>query len=273
METGASSMIHKSVAAVLLLGAALAAPAQAAPLQTAQEISDCSRANLPSKTSVQSIELTAIDREQNKRKLDSTLYWKKMPDGLSRVMMYIRSPNDLSGSSYLVIGKAGADDDMYVYLPGVQRTRKITGQTQSKSLWNTDFSYEDLKQLQGVAPEGEMNRLADAEESGRAVYVLSFKPTAGNSAYEEIKASVDQESCLPLRVEFYEPGARLRKVMTIDAVTASQLSDKRWVPRDIAMSDQLNGTSTTVKIKSIRYDDSVADSAFNPLSFYRTAGR
>lgn len=248
------------------------AQAQAAP-QTADEIRACVRANLPQKTSVQTIELTAEDREGGTRKLKTLLYWKSMGDGLSRIMLNIKAPSDLAGSSYLVVEKASGEDDMYVYLPSVQRTRRIVGQSKTQPLWNTDFSYEDIKQMQGVSVNGQLTRDADGKVQDRPAYVLLFKPNdPQTSAYQEVKAYIDQATCVPLSIEFYEPGMKLRKQLEIDAATMTQ-QDTRWQPQQITMRDLVNNTKTTVSIRDQKYDEAVSEQAFNPLSFFRATGR
>ncbi len=259
----------------VLMALALAAPAVAetpADGKTAEQIRECTRANFPTETSVQTLELQAFDRNGGKRVLKSKLFWKRTPDGFSRAMIQVSAPADLSGSSYLVLERAELDD-MYIYLPNVRKARRIVGQTSGKPLWNTDFSYEDIKQMQGMSKAGALKRLPDVELNGRKAYVLEIQPDAARqSAYEVIVAQLDQATCTPLQVEFFEPGKILRKRLTGNPGTLLN-QNGRWVVRDLEMRDLRDTTYTTVHIDKIEYNEKLAEMVFNPLRFYQYSGR
>ena len=256
----------------MLLALAAAAGAQEfADGKTAEQIRECTRANFPTETSVQTIELASYDRSGGKRVLKSKLFWKRMADGYSRAMMQVSSPVDLSGSAYLVLEKPELDD-MYIYLPNVRKARRIVGQTGSKPLWNTDFSYEDIKQMQGVSKSGTVKRLPDTEVGGRKAYVLEVTPDVAESSYETIIAQIDQTTCTPLQLEFYEAGKVLRKRLTSDPASLLE-QEGRWIARQLEMRDLRDDTRTTVQIDKIEYNEKLADTVFNPLRFYQFSGR
>ncbi|MGH8530802.1 MAG: outer membrane lipoprotein-sorting protein [Nevskiales bacterium] len=244
----------------------------AADDKTAEQIRECTRANFPVETSMQTLELAAYDRSGGKRVLKSKLFWKRMPNGFSRAMMQVSAPVDLSGSSYLVIERADIDD-MYIYLPNVRKARRIVGQTGGKPLWNTDFSYEDIKQMQGVTKSGTVKRLPDVDAASRKAYVLEITPdSVAQSSYETIVAQIDQTTCTPLQIEFYESGRVLRKRLTGDPASLLQ-QDGRWLLRKLEMHDLRDDTRTTVQIDKIEYNEKLADTVFNPLRFFQFSGR
>src|SRR6185295_16312298 len=92
------------IAALVLPLSAVAAP------QSAEEIRSCVRANFPSNTSVQTIEVQSADRGGGTRTLQARAYWKKANDGRAKIMLQVQSPADLAGSSYLVAESADHDD-------------------------------------------------------------------------------------------------------------------------------------------------------------------
>ncbi len=271
-SAGGGIVTKLHLTATLLLAFVASASAQEfADGKTAEQIRECSRANFPTETSVQTIELTSFDRSGGKRVLKSKLFWKRMADGYSRAMMQVSSPVDLSGSSYLILEKAELDD-MYIYLPNVRKSRRIVGQTGSKPLWNTDFSYEDIKQLQGVTKSGTVKRLPDVETAGRKAHVLEVLPAVDQSSYEMIVAQIDQQTCTPLQLEFYESGRVLRKRLISDPASLVQ-QQGRWVMRSLEMRDLRDETRTTVQIDKIEYNEKLADTVFNPLRYYQFSGR
>lgn len=255
-----SGKIRGSVAATLLI---LGAVPVALGLETAEEIQACTRANFPEQTSLQTIELTSLDRSGGKRTLEARVFWKRFDGKQPRVLIRVDAPPDLSGAGYLVIEKK-ADDDMYMYLPAVQKTRRISAGMLSDQLWGTDFSYEDIKQLEGIAIQGQNERLEDASVADRATYVLSLRPSSEKeSSYEKIVSFVDQETCVILRTEFFERGDRLRKILLADPKQVTK-QGKYWIAGEYDMSDVRDETRTWLRIKKTVNDEPIPDRTFNP---------
>lgn len=250
--------------AITLLASTAVSLAGSMP-ETAEEIAQCVKANLPERTSVQRIELRSRDRAGSGRILRSRLHWRRFDDGRPRVRLRVDEPPDLRGASYLVIdGKDGRTSEIFVHLPAVGRVRRVTQRTVSDSLWGTDFSYDDMRQLQWHTVEGAHTRLPDATVSGRGVYVLALEPRrVDGSAYERIVSSVDQETCVVLRVEFYERGDVPRKVLTADPDSIS--SEKGlWLARKLEMNDLRDETTSWLEILSVENDVEVPARIFNP---------
>jgi hypothetical protein len=247
--------------AVLLVALLFAAPAPA--LETAEEIRDCVRGNLPARTRVQTIELESLDRAGGRRTLQAQLHWKRFEDGRHRLRIRVDRPLDLRGSSYLVIEK-DTTDDMFMYLPATQRVRRITSGMISDGLWGTDFGYEDIKHLQGIAAEGALERLADASVEERPVYVLSMVPASdAESSYSKIVSFVDRDSCLAIRMEFYRRGDELRKVLLADLAQLTRDSE-RWLARSVEMRDLRSETRSQLRVVETRDDVEIPDRTFNP---------
>lgn len=241
---------------------------EAGDSMTAEQIRDCSRANFPERTTRQEIELKAVDRIQGERLLQAVLYWKRFDANSSRTNITISAPADLAGSSYLIIEGDG-EDQMFTYLPALDRSRRIAGSATSSKLWGTDFSYQDIKQLQGVAAGGELTRKPDTRLKDRLAYVLELRPDAEPvSPYTRILNWIDQKTCLPLKTEFYEQADEPRKRLLADPAEYEQIG-QRWLATELIMQDLRDDTQTTLTVKSATLDESVKDIAFNPGSYYK----
>jgi hypothetical protein len=129
-------------------------------------------------------------------------------------------------------------------------------------MFRTDFSSEDLEHLQqGWRPgSGELKALPDARVAERDVYMVELRPK--ESAYERIVFALDQENCLSLRVEFYEPGkTRPRKELTTDPRSNLKHGDV-WVAHSALMRDLQNLTTTHLMVDSHEQDELLPDGQF-----------
>ncbi len=253
----------RALAALLLLLAPAGTGAAPAALETPEEIRACMARNLPERTTQQTLELESRDRAGAARTLGVRLFWKRSVSGQPRVLLRVDSPPDLKGAGYVLIERDGAEE-MFTYLPSVQKVRRITSKMASSQLWGTDFSYEDVKQLQGIVRHGASERLPDVDLDGRSVRVLALTPAADAvSAYRRIVWHVDPETCVALRTDFFEAGEAPRKVLRSDPASLAKEGD-RWLAHELVMSDDRTGTTTRLKVLRVQNDVELSDSLFNP---------
>lgn len=240
-------------------------PAQAD--EASQKILDCMRANIPETLRIQEVELTATDRAGGNRTLKGRVFAIK-EKGLARAMLTINAPSDLNGAAYLMRQtEAGRGDEIYFYLPAVNRVRRISGASADTSLLGTDFSYNDMKELQNAFAGSDAKLEKTDAIDKRAVSVLALAPPAGaTSRYSGVRAWVDQKSCIALKVEFYE-GKTLRKELTAPA-SSLQESDKHWYAGEAQMRDLKDGTKTQLRIVGVTSGKELPSRLFDPHLFY-----
>ena len=227
---------------------------------------ECMRANIPATVRIQAVEVTAWDRGGGERTLKGKLFASREKER-ARVMMRIEAPQDLSGASYLV-REGESSDEMYLYLPAVRKTRRITGQSLDGQLWGTDLSYNDVKQMQSAFGGSDVVREpAAGTYEGRPVHVLAFTPRKEDaSRYKSIRTHVDQQTCVALMVEFIDPSG-VRKTLSVKPGDLRQ-SGKHWYAADAMIRDIKNGTRTRLKVTGVTSGDKLANRYFHPQTFY-----
>lgn len=251
---------------IFVIGVLCLAASPVWALDKAEDIRACVRKNFPTTSSTQTFQLKTVGRDSSERTLHAEAYWKREDDGKAKVMLSVNSPEDLKGSSYLMLEKE-TRDDLFMYLPAAGRTKRILGNQTSSPLWGTDFSYEDIKQVQGIFDSGKLVREADGEVAGKKVYVLSFSPDkVEESAYRKLMTYVDQETCVALQTDFYEAGEDPRKRLTIKPEEVKK-DGVRWIPYFYEMKDLRDGTHSELRIEKWVLDTNLPDRLFNPKTF------
>ena len=238
----------------------------------AQKVLECMRGNVSASLRVQDIELTSTDRSQGSRSLRGKLFaLRETQNDLShvRVMLKVSAPENLAGSAFLLREATEVSEQgMYVYLPSVRRVRRITGEFADGALLGSDFSYQEFRQLQNSFQD--LNSTLEPSEviEQRPVYVLSSTPLAGSpSGNVRIRSWVDQKTCVPLKVEFYQ-NQSLQKVMTIP-VSALKQSNQRWYPAEATIRDVRSGTSSQLRVLGVQSGGKIWKGTFEPSLFYR----
>ncbi len=247
---------------ITVLAGLLALPWVVQAQMGAEEVRDCVRDNLPERSILQHVELRSVDRAGGSRTLEARVHWKRF-EQYPRAMIRVDAPADVKNAAYLMIDGDGPEQ-VFVYMPAMKKVRRITTTTASNQLWGTDFSYEDMKHLQGAAAKGSVARLGDGEISGRATHILETRPDpAAESSYERVVSHVDAESCVPLRTEFFERGETPRKVLDADPGSLTR-DGTRWLATRYRMNDHKNQTHTELVITRSEMDADLPDRLFSP---------
>ncbi len=226
------------------------------------------RANVPPTLRIQEVELTATDRSKGERVLKGRLYAIRQNE-LVRAVLRIAEPNDLRGAAYLLKETPEVDrgDEMYMYLPSVNRVRRITGASADGALLGTDFSYNDVKQLQNAFGDSAVKLEKPEVIDQHPVTVAMLTPKPGQSSrYSRIRAWVEQKSCVALKVDFYE-GEVARKELTAPAASLNK-ADNYWYVSEATMRDLKEGTQTRLKVVGVSSGAELPSRLFDPHSFY-----
>ena len=250
---------------LLLVAAAIPAVADPAP----DKILACMRGNLPPALRIQDLQLDATDRSGAPRTLKGRVYAMRDKDkGLLRAVVHINAPQDLSGASYLVreTGNPQADE-MFMFLPALNKVRRITGAGAEGSFLGTDFSYDDVKEMENAFGGGQPQLAGTEVVNGRPAQILAFKPTITQGArYSQLRAWVDQQTCVAVKVDFYESD-QVRKEFSVPAGGLQQ-SGTYWYASQAQMRDLKEKTVTTLHLTGVTGPDKLAPAFFEPNSFY-----
>ena len=252
----------------LALGTAAQAASPAADA-SAEAVLTCIRSNVPSSLRVQHIELSNTDRAGNQRNVAARLYAQRevrAGKGEIRASLRVVGPENLAGSAFLVREAAGQEPGMYVYLPAVRRVRRITGEFADGALLGTDFSYTDFRHFQGVFDATGARLEAPATLEGRSVYVLSFTQPKG-SRYGRVRAWVDEKTCVPLKLDFYE-NHQLIKQLTAPVAGLKQ-AQNYWYPVEVQMQDLRSGTQSSLRVQQVEIGGKLPGKLFSPTLFYQ----
>jgi hypothetical protein len=242
-------------------------------LETVDEVSKCMEENQPKGNSVQTLSMASKDRTGAVTTMEAMLFLNREKEGRTKIHMRFDAPPDLQGAALLMLEGKGGRNDIFMYLPELGKTRRVTSHMMSGSMFGTDFSYEEFEYLQGMAESGSSTLEDPVEIAGRPAYVLVQMPEPeSGSDYEKIKSFIDRETCIPARVEFLRKGDQLRKVLEVDWDSVSEQAGV-WFPSRIVMKDQIEGTQTELEIKDVDMDADIPRAMFNQSSLERRGKR
>ena len=256
------------VVSVLAMAASAQTPRDPAAA-TAQEIQHCVQQNFPDDSMIQTVKMVSIDRLGVERVLEAEMWWQKDQDTrLSNVLMTFDNPPELRGASVLVLEKK-PQNDMFMFLPELGKTRRITSQMVQGNMMGTDYSYEDFQRLQGLITSLDSKRLPDETIADRKAFVTESTPADTSSEYSRIRTWIDQETCVPLQVEFFgKDSAEPIKRMVTNAASVTK-EKTGYMPREISMKDLRTETATTIVIEKLQVSVPIERKRFSQAELER----
>lgn len=238
-------------------GMAVAAPKVA-------DVQACMEANLPDRVRVQKIEVTVYDRVGQSRVMTGAVVGAREA-GRGRVMARVDAPGDVAGTAFLV--REAATPEMYLYLPGVNRVKRIAGAMTAGKLWGTDFTFSEFREVSNAFAGGSARLDSEQQFEGRAMHVMTLLPRPGEvSAYDSTRVLVDQKTCVPLKAEFRRAG-RVRKLLSAPAAQLRRVGE-RWYASELELKDLVSQTRTRLRVLEVSMPKKLSANYFDPRQFY-----
>jgi len=89
--------------------------------------------------------MTLIDKRGGKRIRKGISANKLQKNGIDYMRLYkFHSPNEIRGTGMLTMESHEGDDDMWIYMPALKKTRMVASSTRGNSFVGSDFSYGDI---------------------------------------------------------------------------------------------------------------------------------
>lgn len=168
-------------------------------------------------------------------------------------------PEDIAGTGLLSIDKADGSTDQWLYLPALDRVRRISGERKGGRFVGSDFYYEDLQERK---PLKDRHRILGRQtENGVLCEVLESIPLdSDDSVYRKRLSWIDPDTAIPQRVDYFEkdgsvPGKRW-------LLRTKKRNQGYWTITDSRMLDLESGHETRLVIDTVLYDQKLPAKLF-----------
>ena len=227
-------------------------------------------------SSVSDITLVLIDRRERQRIRNLKLYSKNYGEDTKTLSLF-ESPADIRGTAYLNFdwNDSLRDDDSWLYLPALQRVKRLASSDTSDSFLGSDFTYADINGFEidwydySLVNESEMI-------GGEDCWVIEmiakseFKDRAEEATgYSKMQSWVSKEKFIQLRGQFWELRGNRIKFFTASEV---ELVEDIWTVKRLQAITTRNDRqehASILQIKSIDYNVDVADELLTTQAMQR----
>lgn len=152
-------------------------------------------------------------------------------------MEYLSPARD-KGTKMLKLG-----EELWIYMPSIDRVQKISGHMLRQGMMGSDISYEDLMASREMRSRYEAKVTGESTVDGRACWTLEMKAKDDSVTYPKRVTCVDKETYIPLEQKLYALSGMLLKTWTMSDV--EKHDNGRLYPRKMTIEDHVKKDSVT----------------------------
>ena len=178
---------------------------------------------------------------------------------VEKKIMFFVTPADVKNTSFMnwSYDKEGKDDDQWIYLPALKKTKRISSDSKGDYFMGSDFTYDDLGDRK---PSDDKHRLLRKEKlDGEECYVVESIPYDENYMYSKTITWVIKDKWIGSKKEFYDEDGELLKILR---VKDSQKIDGFWIIVDTEMDNVQKKHRTVMELRNIKIDTGISNSKF-----------
>ena len=191
-----------------------------------------------------------------------TLYTYRLDDANGETWSLTRftAPADIDGTGLLTHDLQGDENNQWIYLPALDRARRISSSRKGGRFVGSDIYYEDLSKRE-VGKD--RHRILGSGKVGKiSTTVLESTPLdPDNSVYSKRISWVHVKTLIPLQIEYYTAGRKApSKRLKVKKIKKLQ---GYWTVPDSTVYDMASGHQTRIITRNIKYDQQLPISLFS----------
>ena len=245
------------VALFLLAMFSFPAATRAADEPKAREIMEKVDARDDGDNGLSDMEMVLIDKQGSTRTREIRSRMKDAGKDTHRIMFFI-APPDVKDTGFLTYDydDSNRDDDQWLYLPALRKTKRIASSDKSGSFMGSDFNYSDMTSRN--LTDYDFSLVKEDEVDGHKVWLIQAMPRSrkviDETGYTKSVVFVRQDNFVVVRaVNWVSESDRLKYF----DVKKLELIDNIWVATEVHMTTKQGKNSlhkTVLKYRNVRFN-------------------
>lgn len=207
-------------------------------------------------TSTGEMILRTASGQSAKRAFDSS--WITISGAETRSLLVFRWPGDIRNTSLLTHTFKGRRDDQWLFLPAMERVRRISGSGRSGSFVGSEFAFEDM--VDQEVDKFKHTWIADERCPGSGqCHVIDRVPTT-SSGYSRQRIWLDTAELRLQRVMYFDRRGAHLKTLTISGYR--KYKGRFWRASRMDMINHLTGATTRLTWNGYKFDQGLSPNTF-----------
>ncbi len=250
-----------ALSAVLFLGSGLASQEELSAKQIMDKAFEVTKLTGSEAVST----MTIIDSKGRERVREIAMVTKLFDNGdTEKRLLRFLAPADVKGTGLLVFDYEEKDDDMWLFMPALRKTRRIVSSERAKSFMGSEFSYADMSPP--ILDEFTYRILSDKEVEGTLCWEIEMVPidedVADENGFSKRIAYIGKKDYVIRGAVYYDLDGELHKELSVKEIRELDPVNHRYRPIHMIMVNRQNDRKSILKINEIQFNPNVKDDYF-----------
>lgn len=232
---------------------------------TAEQIVDRSFKATKLDGSEATVTMTIIDNKGRERVRKIASVTKLYDDGATekRLIRFL-SPADVKGTGLLTFDYEKENDDMWLFMPALRKTRRIVSSEKSKNFMGSEFSYADM--TPPTIEDFTYKILGEEEAEGVLCWKVEMVPkdddVADENGFSKRIAFIAKKDFVIRRAVYYDLDGELHRELAVKEVKEVDPKSHKYRPMHMIMVNKQNGRKSILMVNEIQFSPNVKDEYF-----------
>jgi outer membrane lipoprotein-sorting protein len=186
-------------------------------------------------------------------------YSKDDPAGASRIVIEFKQPANVAGTRFLTLENKDGSNNQWIFLPSLGKVRRVAASEGSGNFMGTDLSYDDISSADRDVDLDTHTLVREETYNGKACYVIESRPRSGSYQYSKMVQWIDKAGKVNYKIELHDK--RGAHVKTLEILELKDIQGY-LSPVKTRMTTHGNGTSTTINVEILRYNQNIPEPVF-----------
>jgi len=213
------------------------------------------------------VNLSITEKNGSMRLRSISMTTKSYPGEVEKRFIRFLEPADVRGTAMLIVDNQNSQDEMWIYLPALKKTRRIVSSEKGKSFMSSEFSNSDMS---SPALPDFKNRHLEGSSADKQ-WIIESIPVDENKAdeygYSKKISYINPSSYQVLKMDFYNFDNELFK--TIEIKSIYPLPNGKFIVKNMTAFNIVTGRKSEIAMTNISEGTKIDDSVFTVQNLER----
>ncbi len=209
--------------------------------------------------------LTIVDGKGRERVREIASVSKLFDNGATekRLIRFL-APADVKGTGFMTFDYEDQDDDMWLFMPALRKTRRIVSSEKAKNFMGSEFTYADM--TPPVLSEFSYAILGEKEMEGAACWEIEVVPVsediADENGFSKRVVCIGKDDFVLRHAVYFDLDGELHKELSVLEIQEVDPAQHRYRPTHMLMVNHQNERRSILKVSRIVFNPNVRDDYF-----------
>jgi len=174
------------------------------------------------------------------------------------------SPADIKGTGLLTFDYENKDDDMWLFMPALRKTRRIVSTEKAKNFMGSEFTYADM--TPPILDNFTYEKLGEEDVAGTSCWKIEMMPVdddvADENGFSKRISFIAKKDFVIRKAVYYDLDGELHKELSVENIKEIDIKNHKYRPMRMVMVNKQNARKSVLNVDEILFNPEVKDEFF-----------